>query len=354
MSDVKHNFNCQKEIIGISPWARRTRDIIHRASSRVASVLILGPTGTGKELIARALHAQGRRAWRRFVAVDCAAASRTLFASHLFGHVKGAFTGADRDMPGAFRAAEGGTVFLDEVAELDAGCQAKLLRVLQQRVVTPVGSHDEIPIDVRVVAATNRDLAGEVEAGRFRADLFYRLNVIAIEALPLSARREDIPLLAAHFVAEIAAAEGESPRELTPAAISALASRPWPGNVRQLRNVIERALAFADGPALSLSLLDEDCENVAPSDEVRTLPFVERDDSAAAPAEVYRMPTVAETERIQVLTALQCANYNQSHAAAMLGVTRQQLRRRIEKHFPDTLPTKRGRPHSKQRAKKAA
>jgi DNA-binding NtrC family response regulator len=365
MSDVIDSINSQKEIIGISPWARRTRDIIRRAASRSASVVILGPTGTGKELIARSLHAQGRRAWRRFVAVDCAAATSALFTGHLFGHIKGAFTGADRDMPGAFRAAEGGTVFLDEVAELDADCQAKLLRVLQQRVVTPVGSHDEIPVDVRVVAATNRDLSAEVAAGRFRADLYYRLNVIMIEALPLSARREDITLLAEHFLAEIAVAEGESPRVLTPATVAALASHPWPGNVRQLRNVIERAIVFSDGPALNVALIDEGGESVASNEGIRLLPPLDSVDEmvvsdefsaptdSCAGAELFRMPTVAETERIQVLTALQCADYNQSRAAAMLGVTRQQLRRRIEKHFPEALPTKRGRPQAKRRAKAA-
>jgi DNA-binding NtrC family response regulator len=265
-------------------------------------------------------------------------------------------------MPGAFRAAEGGTVFLDEIAELDAGCQAKLLRVLQQRVVTPVGSHEEIPVNVRIVAATNRDLAAEVKAGRFRADLYYRLSVIVIEALPLCARREDIPLLAAHFVEEVAAIEQEPPRSLTTAAIAELTSHPWPGNVRQLRNVIERAVIFAQGASLDAGLTDAAAPVVDTEPDARTqqssaeaMRFRPENSGEADRSNVYRMPTVAESERIQILTAMQSSGYNQSRAADMLGVTRQQLRRRIEKHFPESLPSKRGRPQSKklQRSKAA-
>ena len=294
---------------------------------------------------------------------------RRLFASQLFGHVRGAFTGAVRDMSGAFRAADGGTLFLDEVSELDPACQAKLLRVLQQCAVTPVGGHDEVPVDVRVVAASNRDLAAEAASGRFRADLFYRLNVIAIEAVPLRARREDIPLLAAHFLEEIAAIEREPPRRLTPAASAELAAYAWPGNVRELRNVIEWSLAFAEGATVDVALIAAalaSCRISVQGDgpplhqpaEPADVPQLSSPADEAAGEErmaVYRMQTVAEAERVQIITALQNADYNQSRAAAMLGLTRQQLRRRMERHFADSLPARRGRPQSqKQQRQRAA
>ena len=234
-------------IVGVSPWAENVRRLIGVVAAHPSSVLVMGPSGTGKELIARAVHGASPRTRRPFIPVDCAVTTGTLFASHMFGHVKGAFTGAMTATLGCFRAAEGGTIFLDEIGEMELELQAKLLRVLQQRVVVPVGSHQEIPVDVRVLAATNRDLAAEVAAGRFREDLFYRLNVVAIRTVPLKDRLEDIPVLAACYLAELAARYGMPLCSLSAEAIGVLQGYSWPGNVRELQNVLERAVMFSAG-----------------------------------------------------------------------------------------------------------
>jgi DNA-binding NtrC family response regulator len=236
-----------ERIIGVSAWAEEVRRSIELVAVHQSSVLIIGPSGTGKELIARAIHACSRRATRPFIPVDCAVTTGTLFASHMFGHVKGSFTGATAATLGCFRAADSGTIFLDELGEMELELQAKLLRVLQQRVVTPVGSHQEIPVDVRVLAATNKDLATEVEAGRFREDLFYRLNVVTIRTVGLRQRPEDIPVLADRYLAELASRHGMPMCSLSPAAIEVLQSYAWPGNVRELENVLERAVMFSSG-----------------------------------------------------------------------------------------------------------
>ena len=236
-----------QRIGGVSPWAEQVRRSIELVATRNSSVLVMGPSGTGKELIARAIHACSGRSSKPFIPVDCAVTTGTLFASHMFGHVKGSFTGATSSTLGCFRAADGGTIFLDEIGEMELELQAKLLRVLQQRTVVPVGSHQEISVDVRVLAATNRDLGREVAAGRFREDLFYRLNVVAIQTQPLRDRPEDIPVLAGRYLAELAARHGMPLCGLSPAAIGILLSYHWPGNVRELENVLERAVMFSSG-----------------------------------------------------------------------------------------------------------
>jgi DNA-binding NtrC family response regulator len=233
--------------VGVSPWAEQVRRSIELVAVHQSSVLILGPSGTGKELIARAIHACSMRSKKAFIPVDCAVTTGTLFASHMFGHVKGSFTGATSSTLGCFRAADTGTIFLDEIGEMELELQAKLLRVLQQRVVVPVGAHQEIPVDVRVLAATNRDLSSEVQAGRFREDLFYRLNVVAIRTIPLRERIEDVPVLATKYLAELASRHGMPTGALSPESIEILQQYSWPGNVRELENVLERAVMFSSG-----------------------------------------------------------------------------------------------------------
>jgi two-component system response regulator GlrR len=238
-----------------APWRREliTRsgamEELLRQAERVAageaSVFIHGPSGAGKELLARAIHQAGRRAAAPFIAVNCGAIPENLLESELFGHKKGAFTGAIADHQGLFAAAEGGTLFLDEIGDMPLPLQVKLLRVLQERRVRPVGATATVPVDVRVISATHRDLQRELEAGRFREDLFYRLNVVSLSIPPLSERREDIPLLADHFLRQLAERYGKPVHAFAPAALELLVAAPWPGNVRQLLNVVEQTVALA-------------------------------------------------------------------------------------------------------------
>ena len=250
--DVRHSGTnpAIDRIVGISAWSDQVRRSIELVAAHQSSVLIMGPSGTGKELIARAIHGCSGRSKKPFIPVDCAVTTGTLFASHMFGHVKGSFTGATSSTLGCFRAADAGTIFLDEIGEMELELQAKLLRVLQQRVVVPVGSHDELAVDVRVLAATNRDLAVEVNEGRFREDLFYRLNVVAIRTSPLRERPEDVPILAERYLTELAVRHGMPMGTLAPEAVAILQEYAWPGNVRELENVLERAVMFSTGARL--------------------------------------------------------------------------------------------------------
>ena len=245
-------------LVAKSPAMTPVLALVHRAAASDATVLITGESGTGKEVVARAIHRAGDRRERPFVAVNCGAIPEALLESELFGHVKGSFTGATSDRRGMIEDAAGGTVFLDEIADLPLPMQVKLNRVLQERRVRRVGATEEREVDVRVIAATNVDLKGRVAAGQFREDLYYRLNVLAIALPPLRERREDIPVLAAFLLERRGARRHGAPDGFTPDALSALVQYAWPGNVRELENAIERAIAVTDGPRIELEALPDE------------------------------------------------------------------------------------------------
>jgi two-component system response regulator GlrR len=240
-----------------------------------ASILIRGESGTGKEMLARAIHRASPRRNKPFVAINCGAVPESLLESELFGHAKGAFTGATRDHKGLFQAADGGTLFLDEIGDMPLPIQVKMLRVLQERTVRPVGSTQNTPVDVRIIAATHRNLAEMMEDGHFREDLYYRLNVVTLELPALSARREDIPLLATHFLTVNAQRYGKQVHGFAPEAMELLVSAPWPGNIRQLQNIIEQAGVLCTTPLITTSLLQKGlnwrraADGIAPFDEAR-------------------------------------------------------------------------------------
>ncbi len=240
------------KIVGSSPAIERVRDFIRRAGQAHATVLITGESGVGKELVARAIHAASPRASGPFVKVNCAAIPDELIESELFGHEKGAFTGATTRQRGRFARAHGGTIFLDEVGDLSLRAQAKVLRALQDGEIEPLGAGGPVHVDVRVVAATNKDLEKEIREGRFREDLYYRLGVLPLHVPPLRERREDIPLLVEHLARQVCRENNLRPRRFRPEAIAALAARTWPGNVRELRNVVERALILAPGDEIGV------------------------------------------------------------------------------------------------------
>ena len=333
-------------IVGKSYWTKQTRDTITRIAPHTSSVLITGPSGTGKELVARSIHDQSPRVTGPFIPVDCASVPGSLFSSQLFGHVKGAFTGAVGSALGSFRAANGGTIFLDEVGELDLELQSKLLRVIQQRQVTPVGSHDPEAIDVRIIAATNRNLAEEVEAGRFRMDLFYRLDVISIETTALKDRREDIQPLTEFFINQIIEERSLPAKRLSPEAAHAIEAYDWPGNVRQLQNIIERSIVMTDGEQIGADFIPtEAVATGAPMandsramDRVEHFPFngshvngfSENGFSAAGRPRSWQ--SLEENEREHLQRTLEMTGYNQSAAARLLEIDYRLLLRRIKKY----------------------
>jgi two-component system response regulator AtoC len=247
----------ERPIVAASPPMIDLLEILERAAEYKATVLLTGESGTGKEVLARAIHAQSGRRGQAFVAVNCAAIPEALLESELFGHARGAFTGADRARRGLFVEADGGTLFLDEIAELPPPLQAKLLRVLQEEEVMPIGESKPRKIDVRVIAATSRDLERDVASGRFREDLFYRLDVFRVRVPPLRERREDVPLLVDHFIALFRDALGKPVRTIADDALDRLVDHAWPGNVRELENVVERAMILADSDRITLADLPE-------------------------------------------------------------------------------------------------
>jgi two-component system response regulator HydG len=297
-------------MIGRTPAMQELFALVRRLAPHVRTALISGETGTGKELVARALHKLGPRSGRRFAPINCSAVVESLFESELFGHVRGAFTGATETKAGLFEAVDGGTIFLDEVGELPPAVQAKLLRVIETGEVQRVGSLEPRRVDVRIIAATNRNLSAEAAAGRFRTDLFYRLNVVEIFLSPLRERREDIPYLTAAFVREFSQRFGKSVEGLTPAAERLLVTAPWPGNVRELRNVLERACMLVDGEFITERELSGGLMGPAPGVAM------------AAPR--------PEVDREAVLSALERAGGNKAVAARLVGLSRRAFYRRLE------------------------
>jgi DNA-binding NtrC family response regulator len=296
---------------------RRLRSKIALAARHDCTVLIQGESGTGKELVARELHLRSARSAGPFVPVDCTTLTETLFESQLFGHVKGAFTGADRAMIGFFRASEGGTLFLDEVGDLRSNVQARLLRCLETRAVVPVGAVEPIPVNVRVVAATHHDLPAMIDEGAFREDLFYRLNVLRLDVPPLRRRRTDIIALAEHFLADLADLYEEPAKSLSPAAVTALEAYSWPGNVRELANALEHGCVLAAGNEI------EGCDL---PDALLNRP------ARAAPACEAGLTTLANAERELVKRVLYAVGGNQSRAARVLRIDRHRLSRMIRRH----------------------
>jgi two-component system response regulator PilR (NtrC family) len=310
------------QLLGRSRAMQKVFELIQKIQSTRTSVLITGESGTGKELVARALHTEGNRSSGPFVAVNCGAIPDELMESELFGHKKGAFTGAVADKPGLFQQAGGGTLFLDEIGELGLGLQVKLLRGLQERRVKPVGGTEEIEVDVRVVAATNRELEEEVARGAFRQDLYYRLNVIEVRLPPLRQRREDIPLLVEHFVRRFATDQDKEVLGVTPEALQRLEEHEFPGNVRELENVIERAVALTSGPMIDVDVLPAlRSAAKAPSDPIVEFP--------ADGVDLDRL--MADYERAIVQKALEKAGGVRKRAAQMLGISFRSLRYRLEK-----------------------
>ena len=308
------------DLVGKSPAMAAVNDLVERVGASDASVLITGESGTGKEVVARALHRKSRREGGPFVAINCAAVPESLIESELFGHVRGAFTDARADKKGLFREAHKGTLFLDEIGELSLGVQAKLLRVLQERTVRPVGGSTETPFDARVIAATNRDLEVAVEEKRFREDLFFRINVVQVALPPLRARGVDVLLLAQHFLARFAAREGKAITGLTAATAQKLMAYAWPGNVRELQNAMERAVALTRFAEISVEDLPEKVSSYRSSHVLVT----SDDPSELVPLE--------EVERRYILKVVDAVTGNRSMAARILGLDRKTLRRKLTQY----------------------
>jgi two-component system response regulator HydG len=315
-------------IIGQSPEMDKLYRILSKVAHSSHPVMILGESGTGKELVARSIHGNGPQAQKPFLPVDCGSLVPTLVESELFGYVKGAFTGANRNKDGLLVAAEEGTVFLDEIGELPLELQAKLLRALQEREVRPVGSSHRVPIRARILAATNRDLSVMVEQGRFRKDLFYRLNVVSLKIPALRERRQDIPLLTAHFLERIGKEYGKK-FELGDEALRVLAEYDWPGNVRELENALERACSFASGDVVQLGDLPTQLQDFRMQQRRLTIPLRQTLQAAAAQPGVT---SLAEMEKQAILDTIRRLKGDKLQAARLLGIGKTTLYRKLKEY----------------------
>jgi two-component system, NtrC family, nitrogen regulation response regulator NtrX len=315
--ELRATMDRKHTIVGESYVLRQLLEQVAMAAPTNGRVLIYGENGTGKELIARTIHMRSRRAKGPFIEVNCAAIPEELIESELFGHMKGAFTGAVSDRRGKFEMADGGTLFLDEIGDMSVKTQAKVLRALQEQIVEPVGGTSSVKVDVRVIAATNKDLPTEIRAGRFREDLYFRLNVIPIFVPPLRDRDADVPLLAEHFMIEFAREYGRRPKQLDAGAAAGLRSYRWPGNVRELRNVIERLMIMVPGETIALS----------------DLAFLDGGAMATADQPAPALPLHEARERFErdyILRALAAQHGNISRTADALGVERSNLYRKMK------------------------
>jgi len=310
----------RQNIIGRSPAMVKLLEMVAQVAPSEATVLITGESGTGKEMIAGAIHFNSPRKDGPFVKLNCAAITETLLESELFGHEKGAFTGAHKRKEGRFRQAHGGSIFLDEISEMSLAMQVKLLRVLQEREITRVGGDEVIKVDVRLIAATNKDLLQEIETGRFREDLFYRLNVVTLNMPPLRERREDVPLLAKHFLETFCEKNRKDIKGFTPQAMDHLLRYDWPGNVRELMNAVERGVVLAHS-----EYLDE-----------KDLPLVLKDEGdgeeATSKQAIPGDLPLEEVEKASILKTLELAGGNKSEAARRLGITRRTLHKKLKKY----------------------
>ena len=354
--DAKYGM---RNIIGSSPAMQEVFNLVRSAAPSPATVLIQGPSGTGKELVARAIHQLSPRKDKPFVAVHCASLPTTLLESELFGHEAGAFTGAVSRQKGRFELASGGTLFLDEIGEIEESVQVKLLRVLQERSFERIGGTETIRVDIRLVAATNRDLRQRIAEGRFREDLFYRLNVIPIQMPPLRARTGDIPTLFAHFLHRFNEENGKAFDGIDPAAMETLLRYSWPGNVRELENVVERMVVLGHGTRLGLADIPADIraaveappegetqnlaappprESIAPQPQNSTAPLAtgngkretENDNaSSISSSSLYAGTSLADAAKSQILSVLDACSGNRSQAAARLGISRRTLHRKL-------------------------
>ncbi|MEK9502229.1 sigma-54-dependent transcriptional regulator [Gaopeijia maritima] len=319
---LRQEVESRHEIVGASFQIRRVVERIERVAPTDARVLVTGENGTGKELVARAVHRLSERAERPFIEVNCAAIPSELIESELFGHMKGSFTGAVADRAGKFEQADGGTLFLDEIGDMSLAAQAKVLRALEEGLITRVGGSKAISVDVRVIAATNKDLEGEISEGSFREDLFYRLNVVPVEVPPLRERRDDIPMLVRHFSEQTARKDRIRPRPFSKEAVRQLQNLPWPGNVRELRNTVERLLILASG------------EEVGP-DDVRLLVGAGPDGGTLG-GDLGSAQTFNEfkdrAERAFILQKLREHDWNVSETARAVEMPRSNLYKKIEKY----------------------
>ena len=317
MLDKRYGFDA---IVGRSGPMERLFEQMRVVAPTQPSVLIVGESGTGKELVAKALHQGSPRSKERFLAINCGAIPNDILESELFGHEKGAFTGAVSRKIGKFELADRGTLFLDEISELYPELQVKLLRVLEERQVMRVGGSELIDLDFRLLAATNRDMEKAVAEGRFREDLYYRLKVVTLEIPPLRERISDLPLMAEHFLAEFAAREGRQKMKLTPDALAALSSYPWPGNVRELRNVLESVAVFQTKAEIDLEALPHEIQSAKPASPI----------TVDAPRGSARVRSMAEIERHAILDTLEHTGGRRAEAAELLGIGLRTLQRKLK------------------------